>query len=196
MPPVKVARKRTRAVSVLAAYTLSGGLSSVAFGSLLGVIGRILLPDALGAAAMALTMLVASAAALRGLVSFPIPQFGRQTNVMWRHTFGPSMAAVLWGMDLGLVITTRLTFSGAWSVLLLAVASRHASVGAALLLVYWLGRAAQVWVAAVLVRDANDAPKFLQHIFEQTSLLQRVHVVGLIWAIALLGFLMHEGNHL
>jgi cytochrome c biogenesis protein CcdA len=142
--------------------------------------------------------LVAGAAALRemGLISFPLPQWNRQTNVMWGRTFNPGFAAMLWGTDLGLVVTTRLTFAGTWSVLLLAIASRHADVGAAVLLLYWLGRAAQVWIAAVLVRDANDAPGLLQGLYQQSSLLQRIHVAGLIWAIAVLGFLMREGNPL
>lgn len=89
MPPVKVAQARARAVAVIVAYTLSGGVSSLLSGSMLGLAGGILLPYNLRFAAIALTILVACAAVLReaGRISFPIPLWNRQTNGMWGRTF-------------------------------------------------------------------------------------------------------------
>ena len=198
MPPVKVARKRLKAIVGMAAYTLSGAVASLVVGGLLGHVGGILLPGTLNLAAIGLTIVVAGAAALReiGLISFVIPQSSRQTNVMWGRTFMPAVAAVLWGMDLGLVVTTRQTFAGIWSVVVFATASRHAVVGAAVVMLYWLGRAAQVWIAIPFVRNANDAPRLLREVFEQHAVLQRIHVAGLIWAIGVLGFYVREGTQL
>jgi hypothetical protein len=150
------------------------------------------------APAIFVTMLLAGAAALReiGAISFPIPQWNRQTNVVWGRVFSPTVSAVLWGLDLGSVVTTRVTFSGTWIVPILAIASRHANIGATLMLFYWIGRAVQVWIPLALVRGANDVPRFLQDVHQELPTIQRVHVVTLLWAIAMLGVLVGGGKQL
>ncbi len=198
MPPVKVAQQRLKALAAMGVYTLSGGLSSAVLGALLGLVGWTLLPDSFGPAAAVTIMLVAVAAALRdtGRISFPIPGSPRQTNVMWVRTLGPILAAVLWGMDLGLVVTTRVTFAGTWIVLALAAASRSPTIGALVLSLYWTPRAAQVWMAPLLLRNSADTPELLQDIYRHRSLLHRTHLIGLVWIIGVLGFVVGVGEHL
>jgi len=184
-------------MTTVAAYTLAGGTASLIVGAALGSAGGIWLPGSAGEVpALVVMIVVAAMAALHemGWISLPIPRWNRQTNVMWGRTFGIATAAILWGVDLGLIITTRTSFAGTWSVLLLAAASRRASVGGLLLLLYWLGRAGQVWIATLFVRDANDVRHLLRDVHQQYSALQRIHVVGLVWVIAVLGFLVLEGK--
>jgi hypothetical protein len=99
-------------------------------------------------------------------------------------------------MDLGLMLTTRQTFAGMWGVLALAMASGRASTGALVLLFQWLGRAAQVWIAALVVRDAKDGPRFLHALYKGHSLLQKMHLAALAWTIVALGFLVNSGGQI
>ncbi len=196
VPLVKVAHGRTRGFLAIAFYTVGGAGSSLLIGALLGALGAMLIPGTWQFAGLLFVMSMAGVAAAyeMGLIPLALPQVNRQTNIMWGRRFSTPLAAALWGIDLGLVVTTRVTYAGTWAVLLFATASRHTAAGAVILLAYWLGRASQVWLVALLLRSTNELPRFLQRIYMQSSIVQRVHVASLIWALAVLALLIRKGG--
>jgi hypothetical protein len=82
---------------------------------------------------------------------------GRQTERSWRLELGPDLAAVLWGLDLGLGITTIRVTALFWLAALLAMAAGSPIVGALTMLAYGLCQAAGVLVGRWL-RDRGVAP--------------------------------------
>lgn len=173
----------------LAAYTLTGAVTSALVGAALGAVGRLLVPDPMVAAGLGVSVGVAGLAAAHelGWVPLRLPQVRRQTRDVWAKRFRPGFAAALWGADLGLVFTTWFTFSGVWLLVVLAIVSRHPASGAGLFTAYWLGRAASVWIAPALVRDASATPLLLDEIEQRYGALQRVHVAALALAIGIVG---------
>lgn len=175
----------------VAAYTLAGGLSSVFVGGVLGTFGGALLlflpalradvggPGVLIAIAVAVTAIAREV----GWVSLPLPQLRRQTKQVWAILFPRRLAATLWGLDLGLTFTTRLTFSGVWLLAAVALLAGNPAYGATLFALYWLGRALSVWIAPLLMQDASATPQLMDRIAGEHHLFRQVHVGGLIWAV-------------
>jgi hypothetical protein len=181
---VKVAAARLRAISALAAYSLAGALSSALVGAAFGLMGQFLMRGT-----RVIPVLISAFTAVLFVLQqfrvlpFPTPEFSRQTKAVWQRVFHPVVAAALWGLDLGLVLTTRQAFSGAWPIVVLAVCLASPAMGAGLIGSYWLGRLAPVWIVPVLLRDAGDTHRLLTHLFGHHWLLQRIHVIGLIWGV-------------
>jgi hypothetical protein len=163
-------------------------------GALLGLLGQILLPRSFRSGGILFTVLIGAALLLRelGALSFPIPELKRQTNGTWRRLFHPTVAAAFWGMDLGLTVTTRQVFSGAWPVLALAFSLAQPTIGALAVWCYWLGRAASVWIMPLLLQNATDSPRLLKGLSRQHSVLQRINVIGLAWGIGVMALLLLE----
>ena len=171
------------------AYTLAGGVTSILVGGGLGVLGAVALPARVGlpAALLALTLACVALARELGLVSVPLPQLGRQTEGMWAKRYGFRGAAILWGLDLGLVFTTWLTFSGVWVLAAIAFLAAEPALGAALFAAYWLGRALSVWIAPLLMDRATDTPRLLATLHDQSRLFRSSHVVALACAVLVVG---------
>jgi hypothetical protein len=187
-PLGKVAGKKASWLAQVALYTLAGAASSLFVGGTLGAAGALLVPGlarTVGVPAVLGLALVATTREL-GWVRFPLPQPRRQTKDIWGKIFSPPVAATLWGLDLGLLVTTRLTFSGTWLLILLPLLMQDAMLGALLLLAYWLGRALVIWIAPLLFEDASSTPRVLEEINDHYRLFQLVHVVGLGLVIAFL----------
>lgn len=198
MPLVKGLGGRARGTVTLAIYTVAGATSSLLLGATLGVLGHTFIPQRVSAMALLATAIAAAAAAGRelGLLEFPLPQLQRQTMMHWGRVFDPFLAALLWGLDLGLLFTTRVAFAGVWVVALMALASREAGFGALLLLSLWFGRAMQVWVAAAFVAESGQIPTLLSGVYRRHAGLQRVNVFGLAGTIGAVASLLAQGTHL
>lgn len=170
------------------AYTVAGSLASGSVGATVGWLGGLLNPGLSSWLGIIVALAIGLIAFARevGWISFPLPQLRRQTKEFWGKVFPGSVAAILWGLDLGLTFTTRLTFSGVWLVAGVAVIIGEPSFGAALFLLYWLGRALSVWIAPLLMPDANATPWVMDVIYAHYRLFQRVHVLGLAWSVAVL----------
>lgn len=170
-------------------YTLAGVVSTMFVGAALGWIGRLILPQSFSGGEIIIAIVVAFIALARelGWISFPLPQFRRQTRDIWAKLFPPTVAAALWGFDLGLIFTTYFTFSGIWLFVVIAIAFKQPSFGAALFLMYWVGRALSVWVAPLMMANATATPQLLDGIIEQQWLIRWIHVLGLAWSIVVLG---------
>jgi hypothetical protein len=174
----------------VAAYTAAGSLTSALVGGALGLFGEAVLPVHGGrAAAIALLALALLALAREsGLVDLPLPQLGRQTDGWWAKALDLRPAAILWGLDIGLVFATWLTFSGAWVLAGLAFLGGDPWFGIALFLAYWLGRALSVWIGPLLAESATDTSRLLTMLYDQRRLFRLVHVAGLLCTVPVLAF--------
>lgn len=163
------------------AYTLAGTVSAVLVGTSLGALGKLLIPDDLGGAALAVAAAFGAVLAARqlGIVSFTLPQVPRQTQPMWARLMPPTASAALWGLDLGLAFSTWITFSGAWLLAAASAVSRDPSVGAALITGYWAGRAVSAWVGPYL-HSATSPDALATCIAGQRGHFAHVHLLGIV----------------
>ncbi len=160
-------------------------------GALLGQIGSWLGATPHGAHLYVLP-LVAAALALReyGWLRFPIPNRRRQTEKVWAHDFGFTVAALMWGLDIGLGFATHIS-PGFWVLATGAVALADPRFGALLLLAYWIGRALPVWVGPLFEGDGEgvacpprDLNKTASDRGLEAAILTWTVAVGLVVAMA------------
>jgi hypothetical protein len=190
-PLGKVAGRRWRWAAQVGLYTLAGSLSSAPVGLLLGAIGQ-----ALGAgthpfwSVVGAVWLLALLMRSMGRWRFPLPQWRRQTRDLWAKVFPAEVAAVLWGLDLGLAFTTWITFTGYWGPVGIAFLLGQPARGAGLFLTYWWGRAALVWASPQLFPGPMATPTVMDALAQQRSLFQRLHRLGL--GLMILGLVLLE----
>lgn len=179
---MKVASLRRRWLVSVVLYTAAGALASTAVGIALGLLGASLaagigegwrVPFALAVGGFGLARML-------GAPRIPLPQWRRQTPEFWRFRLPMPITATLWGLDLGLVFTTWLTYPGPWFLAALAVVGGSPMGAAVLFGAHWLGRAAWVWFAPYLLPSAVSAPATALAIVRTVPLLHRVHIVGLV----------------
>lgn len=180
----------------VAVYTIAGGMASTLVGAGLGLLGHWIVPAQSTKMGTVVAIAVSTLAATRefGWISLPLPQWARQTQRIWGMRFHRTLAAALWGFDLGLTFTTRLTFSGVWFLAAMAIFSKDPAYGAALFTLYWLGRVLSVWLAPLLMWDANSTPQLLDAINEQYQLFRRIHAWALVSAVAILCLWLIHGT--
>lgn len=184
-PLGKVAGYKKKWVVEVSVYTLAGCVTSMFVGAALGWMGRLLFPGPVGKLGLFFAITIAGIAIARELrwISFPLPQLKRQTKDFWGKVFPGTVAAMFWGLDLGLIFSTRLTFSGIWVLAAAVILVGEPAFGAALFVTYWLGRVLSVWLAPLLMPNANATPVLMDGIYRQYRLFQRIHVLGLGWLI-------------
>lgn len=171
-------------------YTVAGSLSSLFVGALIGLLGEwastIIDIGEIG-------LWFAIAMALFGIarelewVSYPILQLKRQTKQIWVRVFPRKVAVMLWGLDLGLTFATRITFPGVWVLLIVTLLIGKPAYGAALFVFYWLGRALSLWIAPLLMPDSSSTDWVQERIYGQYSLFRRIHLLGLVMTVIILG---------
>jgi hypothetical protein len=183
-----VAGQKSQWLRDVGAYTAAGVVASAAVGAGLGWLGRLLVAEQVRGwwPLVALTVAMLALARELGWRGVPLPQPSRQTRDVWGKVFPEPLAAALWGFDLGLVFTTQLTFAGAWLLAVVATAAGSPTFGAALFVLYWLGRALSVWLMPRLLHDPSAVPDLLAEVSRQRRLFHGIHVVGLVWAVAVL----------
>lgn len=136
-----------------------------------------------------LLLLVAVLCLLRetGLIHVPLLELRRQTHWKWFPHKPLPLNSVMWGLDVGLMFATWLTFSGAWLLTALVVVTGNPLFGAAVFAVYWLGRAAPHWIEPVLVRDPAMTVPFIGQVLKLHDLMRWIHAFGLaVFTAALL----------
>lgn len=184
----KVPQKRKRWLKLTWAYALGGAASSAVVGVALGAFGALLISPDDG---YLLAALVAAACIAREVLvpELWIPQLRRQTSERWAKTFSPTSAALLWGLDIGLMVTTWFTFSGALLVLALALLSASAEAGAVIVLAYWVGRAFSVWAAPFLAASPLRVPEALDALNASRRHARLMHVLALLTCLVALAAL-------
>lgn len=133
----------------------------------------------------ALWMLLSGLSAVLALHEFywlrlPIPQLHRQTSKWWRTRFGAVGAAWLWGLDLGSGLTTIVTFSGYWILVLAALSSGEAWYGGLILGMFGVSRAIVVFLMPKLVMlQENHLCWMIQTLPSYQATLHKWHALGL-----------------
>jgi hypothetical protein len=180
-----VASERSRWLLEAGLYTAGGVAGSVLAGAALGALGG-LLPAAVTDHGGTIVLAVAAVAVARevGVLRFPLPQPRRQTRDLWSKVFPAPVAAALWGLDLGLTVTTRFTFAGTWVVLLTPVLTADPAVGVVLLLAHWLGRALPIWLSPLLLSSPTSTPQVYDAIDARERVFRSTQVLGLAMVIA------------
>ncbi|MFL5914905.1 MAG: hypothetical protein ACJ752_04615 [Gaiellaceae bacterium] len=144
---------------------------------------------------VALTVVVAGLMLDSQLVPIRVPQFRRrQTRPHWRTLENEVVVAAVWGMDLGLLLNSLFTFSGAWVLLALVFAFQDPLHGAVLFTAYWLGRALSVWFGPLFMTNSNATVATLEAIGSQHELMRRIQVITLIVIGVLLALALMEGH--
>ncbi|HEX2196141.1 MAG TPA: hypothetical protein VHJ76_04370 [Actinomycetota bacterium] len=139
-PVVHGDRRRPYLVSSLL-HVAGATLSAAAFGLLLGGVGALLRDPAPEAQAFAVALAAAVYLAREAFgIPIPLPDRKRQVPEWWRTFYSPPVAALLYGLGLGVGVATYLTFGTFAPVMVGAVASADPLVGLALCVPFGLGR--------------------------------------------------------
>jgi cytochrome c biogenesis protein CcdA len=163
----------------VAAYTVAGSVSASLVGALLGSIGHGFRAAGLYWCAVALALALATREL--GWLRFQLPQRERQTEKVWAHEFGFVTAAAMWGFHIGLGFATYVRHWGFWVLTLVAFAVGEPAYGAALMLLYWLGRAMPVWVMP-LIWQTRDTRELMEAISANRLLYNRSEALALVWS--------------
>jgi cytochrome c biogenesis protein CcdA len=193
----KVPDERKSWLGHVAGYSVGGAASSALLGAALGAVGGLIQwPDDWLAVTIVLSVGVACVTREVFAPSAWIPQLRRQTPGRWAKHRGPMTAAVLWGIDIGLVLTTWFTFSGAWFVIALALLAGGPAQGALILLAYWSGRSLSVWLAPMMAVDAVHVPEFLDALESSRGQARLIHTLALVTCAVFILLSTGTGNAL
>lgn len=146
-PVVHGGSKRRFAASVVL-HVLGATAAAAAFGALLGGVGALL-----GAPwptwSLVAVALVALSYGMRESLRLPLPLFDRRRQVpeWWRTFYSPPVAALLYGLGLGIGFLTFLTFGTFVAVAVTAVASGSPLTGVLVCAPFGLARGLSVLVA-------------------------------------------------
>jgi sulfite exporter TauE/SafE len=142
-PIVYGAHRTKKWFIILVLHALGYVCGALIIGLILGVVGKMVIPfqvtSALGLILTGVTCLVFCARELRFL-SFRPPHFRRQVPHGWRR-FRPEIMAPLYGGVLGMGVLTRIEATSFYPVLVWALLSRSATMGAVVMGGFGLGRA-------------------------------------------------------
>jgi cytochrome c biogenesis protein CcdA len=192
-----VPEERKSWLGQVAAYSLGGVASSALLGTALGVLGGLIQwPNDRIPVVIIVSVAVACIAREVFVPSCRIPQLRRQTPGRWAKSHNPMTAAVLWGIDIGLVLTTWFAFSGGWFVIALALLSGGPAQGTVILLAYWSGRSLSVWLAPMMAVDAVHVPELLDAVESSRRHMQLIHTLALAVCTALILLSTLSGNAL
>ena len=135
--------------SALALHILGATTSGALFGALLALVGKIS-GAPWGAAGFVAIAVVAGLYAARELFGAPIPlpDLDRQVPDWWRTFYSPDVAALLYGLGLGVGFFTFLTFGTYAAIATGALVSGDAALGALLMGAFGFVRSAAVAVGA------------------------------------------------
>jgi hypothetical protein len=163
-------------------FTVAGCISAGTVGAFLGALGGLLRSNFLIYSVAPLGIILAGRE--WGLIQFPLPEQRRQTEKVWVHEFGFTMASAMWGFHLGMGFATYVTYGGFFILVATAVAVGDPGFGVTLMILYWLGRAMPVWVAPIAwpISVADELP---QAILADRLFIRRSAAIALLWSACL-----------
>jgi hypothetical protein len=115
----------------------------------------------------------------------------RQTNPRWRSRFGPRLAALLWGWDLGLGFTTVRVTSLFWLAVLLVIGRGSAAFGAFVLATYGLALLCNLIWGNRHYTARGVGPASLFRLVSPSQTLAIVLLIG--WGVTMLGLALAAG---
>ena len=162
--PVVHGGRRTPYWTSMMLHVVGATTAAGAFGALLGGVGD-LLGAPWGASGLGVLSAIALLYALREGLKLPVPVFDRHRQVpeWWRTFYSPAVAALLYGLGLGVGFFTFLTFGTFVVVTAGAFLSGNAATGALLSAPFGLARALSVLVTS-RVTTAEDAARVVERI--------------------------------
>lgn len=175
-PVVHGGRNRSYWTSVAlhaAGATFSASLLGAALGGIGGLAGAPWLPGTYVAVAAAAVVYIGREAFE---LAIPLPQLRRQVPEWWRTFYDPKVAALLYGIGLGLAFMTYLTFGTFAVVAVGAFASGSTAAGALVVGGFGLARGLSVIVAARRTSDPDEVAEGLGHL-KETGRPRRAHVL-------------------
>lgn len=139
-------------------HVLGAAVSAAALGAILGMIGAIFGAPwgSSGVAAIAGAAALYLARDAFG-APVPLPELRKQVPQWWRSFFSPEVAALLYGLGLGVGFATFLSHGTLVAVAVAAVVSGDPILGAALFVPFGVARGAAVIVAARYESGPLDA---------------------------------------
>lgn len=152
-PLVQVASRRRQWWSAFVAYGAGSITASALIGGLLGLLGQLAGGPWFWGRVVLLIVALGLGLGEMGILPQLRPRLRRQTCKHWRMRYGPSPAALLWGIDIGLGLTTRVTFASYWILVVAGLLLANPAHGALLLGGYGLGRTVLVATGPLLIRS-------------------------------------------
>lgn len=146
--PVVHGDRKWRYAATLSLHVFGATASAAAFGAFLGLVGA-LLGGPWDRGGLVTIALIAGLYALREAAGLPIPipDRHRQVPEWWRTFYPPPVAALLYGLGLGIGFLTFLTFGTFVAVALGAIASGNAALGAVICGAFGLARGLSILLA-------------------------------------------------
>jgi hypothetical protein len=180
LTPLGLAAPRRAWLAATTLYFTGGVVASACVGAALGGLGAALGVDGGQRAVVGALLILGAAVVARelGWIMVPWPQPRRASNGSWARRFGVMPAAALWGLDIGALFTTWMTYAGAWWLVALAVGFGEVIFGIALLAAYWLGRALSLWLGPAIVPTATVLPWVATVWIDLHPSFRRVHAAA------------------
>ena len=182
--PVVHGGRRSPYWTSVSLHVLGAAMASAAFGAVVGAAGGLLGAPWVAGGLWVLAS-IALMYALREGLKVPIPVFDRHRQVpeWWRTFYSPPVAALLYGLGLGVGFFTFLTFGTFVVVTAGAFLSGHAGTGALICLPFGFARALTV-LAAAGVATAEDGAGVVERI-DQTGNTATPRIVNALVLLAL-----------
>lgn len=171
----------------MTAYSIAGGLASITVGAITATAGLLLVPGApstIGTHVIVAVLAIVATSHEIGWVRVRLPQPARQTRSSWYKRYPAPLAATLWGLDVGALITTWFTRAGVWVLIGIAAMSADVVLGASMFGCYWVGRAASVWVAPLFVTTSASAWRLLDEIDHHERRFRFQHIAAIVGLVA------------
>lgn len=183
----QVPRRRVVWLQAVVGYSSAGMASAAFLGALVGSVGGLVTPRLPGAikATLAGLGLLALVARDSGVINFPVPGWKRQTEKVWANIFGLRTASVMWGLDIGLGLTTWVRYGGFWSLLWVTLLLGDSAYGAGLMTSYWIGRVLPVWLWPFAAGTSWHFLSFMRAISDSERAFRKIGILGLTAILAL-----------
>jgi hypothetical protein len=183
VPPGKADNNKVRWIMSVSEYTLAGIVASVLVAIALTWTGRMLVGHGMRplAAVAALAVGLISIARSFGWRYAMLPRTHRQTPGMWARRFSARVARILWGFDLGLVVTTRTTSPGAAFLGATTIAISSSWLAVFLFPAYWIGRSLPIWLGPLVLTSPSSTETALDELRQQTTLFTWLNQLTLVW---------------
>lgn len=193
-PLVKAARHPKKWLPLVALYALGSMLSAMLVGATVGFLGSLLLKSQWQSAALLGAAIIGMVFALSDfeLGGMHTLTLRRQTCPVWWRDFGPLLATLLWGFDLGLGFSTIRVASLYWIVLLVIFILASPVTGAAILAGYGLALPLNLGIGiAGLGRFSRADAPYIQALRLFHPLKVTLGILLLLWCLVIIALVVH-----
>lgn len=171
-------------------HLLGSTLAAIIVGGLFGMVGQWIGPQ-IGERGLRIAMVVAPVSLLYslaelGFIRLPHPQRNRQVPEIWRRKFHPHLVALLYGLELGTGLSTRIVTRTLYVVILGVVAAGNMAFAALAFGFFGLGRGLPVGIIGWRLRSAYTGEQVHPVLERVMAQKERVHLLN-AYVLALVG---------